>query len=444
VSAARSDLGDALGRRVDGASLAVLRIAFGALLALDVARAFAGGWIDALYREPPFLFSYWGFGWVRPWPGVGLELHFALLGAGALAMALGVAYRASAWLTWAAFAYLFLLDKAQYLNHFYLIVLLGFLLALAPADRALSVRRRGGDASVPAWSVQVLRFQVGLVYLYAGLAKLNADWLRARPLVDWLAERSEHPVAGGLLELEATAWVFSYAGLAIDLLAWPLLAARSTRAVAFLVLVAFHLTNAAVFGIGIFPWTMIAATTVFFEPDWPRRLLRLGPGRAAATPEPAERPSAALLALLGAYCLVQVLVPLRHHLYPGNVAWTEEGHVFSWRMKLRSKDAEATFLVRSGEGGELTLVDPRAELTERQAAKMAARPDMILQYAHHLARRREERTGVRPEVYAQVEASLNGRPPQPLVDASVDLARERRGLHRYTWIVPLGGGARGD
>lgn len=33
----------------------------------------------------------------------------------------------------------------------------------------------------------------------------------------------------------------------------------------------------------------------------------------------------------------QILYPLRHHLYPGDVTWNELGHRYSWRMKLRDK-----------------------------------------------------------------------------------------------------------
>ena len=41
--------------------------------------------------------------------------------------------------------------------------------------------------------------------------------------------------------------------------------------------------NASLFQIGVFPWVMIFLTTIFFAPDWPRRMLP-----SFFKPEPAE------------------------------------------------------------------------------------------------------------------------------------------------------------
>ena len=105
----------------------------------------------------------------------------------------------------------------------------------------------------------------------------------------WLPNRADLPLLGPVLELPMTPWIFSYGGLALDLFAWPALAFRRTRAVALLLLFSFHLLNATLFNIGIFPWMMLAATTVFLEPDWPRRFVgrgaaELAPVAAAAAP----------------------------------------------------------------------------------------------------------------------------------------------------------------
>jgi vitamin K-dependent gamma-carboxylase len=147
------------------------------------------------------------------------------------------------------------------------------------------------------------------------------------------------------------------------------------------------------------------------------------------------------LAAIAVWLAIQLLFPLRHLLYPGEVSWTEEGHRFSWHMKLRSKVARATFVVTDPVTRARRLVDPRAELTDWQHRKMTDRPDMVLQYAHHLAERFStvDAAGarLRPEVRAIVDCSLNGRHPQPLIDPEVDLAREPRSLRHARWIVPL-------
>jgi hypothetical protein len=403
--------------------LLALRLAIRAQKLWEVWRYFASGWIEDYFLKPSFHFTYLGFGWVRPLPGWGVHAVFALLGLAAAGIAIGPWRRLAAAVFAVGFTYQFLLEQARYLNHFYLICLLAFLLALVPDGR-----------HVPAWALWLLRAQVGIVYVFAGLAKLNADWLAGEPVRSWLAERALRPAFGPWLADERLVWLVSWGGLLLDLLVVPGLLWRRTRAVAFVAASAFHLGNAWLFSIGVFPWLMLAATTIFFAPDWPRALLGRPPAPPAPTPSPTSTWSQrAALALAALWIVVQVLVPLRHWLYPGNVAWTEEGHRFAWRMKLRSKKARAAFVVVDRGAQRLTRVAPADVLEAWQADEMSARPDMILQFAHHLAGER----GGGVEVRAEVEASLNARPWQPLIDPDIDLARVRRDLWPASWILPF-------
>ena len=68
---------------------------------------------------------------------------------------------------------------------------------------------------------------------------------------------------------------------------------------------------------------------------------------------------------------------------------------------------------------------------------MSTRPDMILQFSHHLAREKRKEGYEQVEVRAKVMASLNGRRRQLLVDPTVDLASESRTLLPTPWIMPL-------
>jgi hypothetical protein len=135
---------------------------------------------------------------------------------------------------------------------------------------------------------------------------------------------------------------------------------------------------------------------------------------------------------------LQILVPLRYLLYPGNVSWTEEGHRFAWMMKLRDKDASAQFTVRDPASGREWRVSPERYLMRHQVGEMESRPDMILQFAHYLTRVwAEERNIAGVEVRARVCASLNGRPPALLIDPQRDLARVERSLRHADWVLPL-------
>ena len=434
---------------VEASSLAFFRIAFGIVMLWEVVRYFQHGWIVRYFVEPTFHFTYSGFHWVKPWPAAGMNAHFVGLGVCALAIAVGYRLRLAASLFFFGFAYVFLLEKARYMNHFYLVMLLAGLLAVLPADRVWSwAARRGRERSAPAWGLFLARTQIGLVYLFAGIAKLNADWLDAQPLEQWLGRREGHAVLGPLVSQAWSPMAFAYGGLALDLLAWPLLSFRRTRELTFLALCSFHVMNAMLFNIGIFPWLMIALTTIFFEPGWPRRLLgrfrsqgrRLAPSLSQLSESDTSPRTRRLVgAFLVVYLGFQFLFPLRHHLYPGNVSWTEEGHAFAWHMKLRDKWGQARFHVLNPVTDEEWIVDTTADLMPWQASKMTGRPGMILQYAHHLAEQWEPELGGPVEVRAHVTSTLNARHPQLIVDPTVDLAQVRWGLGPSDWIVPLEG-----
>lgn len=452
VAPARARRVERLFAPVDIASLVAFRIAFGGLMAVEAYRYLTSGWIRQYWIDPGFYFTFQGFDWIKPWAGDGMFLHFGALGALAVCVMVGLSYRITATLFFAGFTYVFLLDKANYLNHFYLIALISFVMILVPAHRSFSVDARINPAlrssTVPAWALWLVRFQVGIAYFYAGIAKLNGDWLHGEPLRRWLLDAMDFPLIGRWFDEPAAAYLFSYGGLALDLSAVPLLLWRRTRPYIFAALVCFHVMNTQLFSIGIFPYLMLGATTIFFDPDWPRRALALarrGLGLDPATPPqqaaPAPsrlRPSQwALVAVLGLFVAFNVLVPLRHLTYPGEVHWTEEGHRFAWHMKLRDKEADdAVFLVKSP-GGAVTEVEALEFLSPRQAVKMSTRPDMILQAAHELARRARASGEGRVEVRVRTLVSLNGRRPQPMIDPDVDLAAQPRDLGHSGWIVPL-------
>jgi vitamin K-dependent gamma-carboxylase len=144
-----------------------------------------------------------------------------------------------------------------------------------------------------------------------------------------------------------------------------------------------------------------------------------------------------VVALLALHLAVQIVFPLRHHLYPGDVAWTEEGHRFSWRMKLRSKSHDLSLFVTDPTTGMTWKVDPRDYLQGWQEGEVAGRPDMILQLAHHAAEDFRQRGYPTVEVRARALTSLNGRRKQDLIDPSVDLATRHRSVWPADWILPL-------
>jgi vitamin K-dependent gamma-carboxylase len=426
---------------VDIASIALFRAAFGLLMLWHILQYLAGGRLERLYLTPIFFFKYPGFEWVeRAEPGT-LKLIFVAMAVSALLIAVGLAYRAACIVFCLGHTYMLLLDTAQYQNHIYLISLLAFLMAFIPAHRAFSLGARLNPKlrsdTVPAWCLWLLRIQLGIPYFYGGLAKINADWvLRAQPMRLWLREGTEGGLRLPFLRETWAAYAFSWGGLLYDLLVIPALLWRRTRIPALILTVFFHLTNSEMFSIGVFPWLMLAAVGLYLPPDWPRKVglasrkLRQAPGEAT----PARQ--GLVLTLLAAWLAVQLLVPFRHFLYPGNVGWTEQGHRFSWHMKLRDKRGDVRFVAVDPRSGQtFPLSDLDAVVTAQQRRKMEHDPEMMRQLAVHLARKLREAGLGDMEVRAVTSISFNGRRKQPLVDPGVDLARVDRSARG--WIEPL-------
>ena len=336
----------------------------------------ANGWISELYIEPAHHFSYYGFGWVQAWPGWGMHLHFAFLGLASLCVALGYRWRLSIAAFFLLFTYVELIDKTTYLNHYYFVSLISLLMIFLPLSRMASLdsprpsEERGG-ATISRAVVWALRAQVGLVYVFAGIAKLNPDWLfHAEPLRVWLYNSSDTPLIGSLVRESWTPYLMSWAGACFDLTIIGWLLWERTRLYAYAVLVLFHVTTAILFPpIGMFPWIMIGAALVFFEPDWPIRLMRRF-RRPTGSPESTSFsasnagqqglswPVRVAIVLGAAFLVVQVLMPLRHLAYPGNVRWTEEGYRFSWRVLVTEKTGLVKFRVASQGNDYERLVYP--------------------------------------------------------------------------------------
>ncbi len=488
---------------VDAASVVYFRIAFYSIMLWEAITFVQDGWID-FFSGQQFYFGFWPLEFVKPLPGDGVTYAFYLMGAAAFVAILGLFYRVSATVFFIVFTYIFLIEKARYLNHLYLVSLISFLMIFVPAHRYFSldalIRKRSRSDVVPTWAVWLLRFQVGVPMFFGGVAKLNHDWLHGEPLRAWVAARTDFPLLGQFFTHEPMVWLMTYWSVALDLLAPFFLLHRRTRVFAFLAVLHFHFMNSRLFGIGIFPWTMIAATLIFFEPDWPRRLLRdlrggrliragafaggsilgffvggflpdqfsmvraligaLGVGvaayhldepfrsrpRAPSTageqtkehPAPLGRKRQWTLALLGVWVAWQVVFPLRHYAVPGDVHWTEEGHNFAWHMKLRDKDSRGYFVITDRATSESWSIDPGVYLNRRQVSKMLTRPHMIIQFVRYLEGVLRDEGHADVEIRGRIEASLNGREYQMLIDPEVDLTEVPYPWFGHAdWILPL-------
>jgi len=416
--------------------LAAFRAIFGVCLLWTVGYFLKGDRIVELFTGPSFHLTYYGFGWVHPLGELGMRLLFWALGLLAVCITVGLFTRFSAFLFALGFGYAFLIDQTNYVNHNYLFVLLSFLLAWTPSGAAYSLDAilRRGRGSVQAWSYSLLRFQIGAVYFFAGLAKINADWLSGKALGKSLAWEDGLPLIGPFLGSPAAGPFFAWTSMLFDLLCVPLLLHKKARWPALAAAAVFHIANDRLFTIGMFPWVMLAGTCCFFFSDIIEKLAERIPVGNGAAVRPMWTGHAVALA---AYVAVQIALPLRHYVYSGDVNWTEEGKTFAWRMMLNEKYASARFFVRDPASGMEWEATGANYLSMKQRSKVPESPDMILLFCRHLADEWREAGFPGVEVRTEAVVSLNGRPFAPIADPTANLASEPRTLGHADWIAPF-------
>jgi uncharacterized membrane protein YphA (DoxX/SURF4 family) len=433
------------------APLAVLRIAFGAILFISIVRFMMKGWIADFYIIPRFHFTFYGFEWIKPLGSPGMYLLFGIMAITSLLIMLGLFYRISSILFFFSFTYTELIDKTYYLNHYYFISIMTFLMMLVPAHRyfSLDVLRKPSlkISHVPGWTILIFKLQLTLVYLFAGISKLNYDWLiNAMPLKIWLPANYHLPLIGPLLTEQWVAYFFSWFGAAFDLsIAFFMLSGR-TRKYAYFVLVLFHIFTAWFFKIGMFPYIMIFVTLIFFSENFHRNLI----GKIIHLLKKAEdKPeifknfilsplkSKIMYSLLIVYFFLQALLPFRYILYPGELFWTEEGYRFSWRVMLMEKGGTAFFYVQDPDTGKKMEIANSQFLSPMQEKMLTTQPDMILQFAHFLDEEFRKKGVKDPIVTVEDYVTLNGSGSRLFIDKTVDLSKEQEGFAHKTWILPF-------
>ena len=434
MTAIKEKLNAAFEKQTSILPLVIFRVAFGIMMAASAIRFWAKGWIEPLYIEPEFHFKYWLFEWVQPLPGNGMYFIFAGLVILSLCIAAGFMYRLSTVLYFLTFTYVELIDKALYLNHYYFISLISLLMIFMPAHRCFSldsmINRRIKVTHIPAVFPNLIKLQLAVVYFFAGIAKINSEWLlEAMPLKLWLPARANLPIIGGAFDYEWVAYAMSWSGMIYDLTIPFLLYFKKTRRWAYATVVIFHFMTWYLFQIGMFPWIMIVSTLIFFDAEDFSKLKKfILPAEENHLKTSFQLPLKSAVIL---YLIIQVLIPLRHSFFKGDVSWNEQGFRYSWNVMRVEKTGHIEYRCVDPASGNNWIVYPVEHLTSIQAKQMAFQPDMILQYAHYLRKKYQS-----AEIYADSQVSLNGRPSKQLTDTKVDLAEQRESLFSdYKWVI---------
>jgi hypothetical protein len=432
------------------APLAVLRIAFGSIMLVSTLRFILKGWIYTFYIKPLFHFTFYGFDWVKVPASIGMYVLFGILVLAAIMVTIGLFYRIAIIAFFLCFTYVELLDKTTYLNHYYFISVMAFLMIWVPAHRYFSVdvwrRPKLAVSRIPAWAINIFKLQLVLVYFFAGISKLNYDWLiAAMPLRIWLPAHADMPIIGGLLTQAWTAYVFSWFGGIFDLFIGFLLLDSRTRKWGYALVIIFHLSTGLFFKIGMFPYIMIGVTIIFFSEKTHIRIINflklLLPKVNTYIPNKDYHISTFKAQLIGMILLfhfiIQLIMPFRFLMYPGKLYWTEEGYRFSWRVMLMEKGGTIFFHVKDPTTGRRSEIINSQYLNTFQENQMATQPDMILQYAHFLAAEYEKKGIQNPIVTADSYVTLNGSGSRLYIDSTVNLATEQETFGHKKWIRPF-------
>jgi len=431
----------------EAAPLAVFRILFGLMMLVSLIRFWSYGWIDKLYIQPQFFFSYYGFEWVKPL-GKYTYILFSICALASLCIALGYKYRIAIITFFLSFTYIELMDKTTYLNHYYFISILSFLMIFLPAGSYFSLDAYKNENRrfqyVPKWTVDSLKLLLGIVYFYAGLAKLNSDWLfRAMPLKIWLPSKFDIPLLGNYFHQEWMHYAFSWGGALYDLSIPFLLLYRKTRWFAFALVVFFHVFTKVLFPIGMFPYIMIVSTLIFFDASLHKKIVQFIAKLFRINQRPSNNRKQyhdgafrkIKHAIIVLFFLLQLTIPFRYIFYPGELFWTEEGYRFSWRVMLMEKVGYAQFKIVDSVTKKWFYVDNTVYLTSFQEKQMATQPDFILQYAKFLEERFRESGHQNIEIYVESYVTLNGRFSTPFIDPNVDLTQQKESFKHKNWIT---------
>ena len=439
------DLKKYINSYADSSALVVFRLFFGLLMFFSIFRFWYNGWIETVYIEPLLHFKYYGFEWVKSLDEWNYLLFF-ICAVTSILITIGYKYRISIILFFISFTYIELIDKTTYLNHYYFVSIISFILIFVPANCKFSVdayKNKIEYKQVPAWSIDIIKVMLFIVYFYAGLAKINSDWLiRAMPLSIWLPGKYDLPVIGFLMDEKWVAFTMSWCGMIYDLLIGFFLFSKKYRNIAFLFVIVFHIMTAIFFpSIGMFPYIMITSTIIFLNKNihfaiikYFKKIFLLEPKNKILSKYKTNNFN---VYVLGLFLTIQILFPFRYMLYSGELFWNEEGYRFSWRVMLMEKAGHTTFTVIDKKSDNRIMVQNDKFLTTFQEKQMSFQPDMILEYAHFLGDFYKKKGFTSPSVFADSYVTLNKRMSTRFIEKDFDLLSTKDSFLKKKWIIPI-------
>lgn len=367
-------------------------------------------------RMASLVIPYPGLDFIAPYSVGLINLLIGVSLAGAAGLALGLLPRLTALVFTVSFTYLYLIDLSFYNNHYYLWSLLGILFMVVDTQNSYSIIdffRKDFSKRVSSMAVQSFKLLVSIVYLYAAVVKVNADWMSGYPLIMKFE-------AMGLAGSEWIGLGMSYGGLLFDFfMAFGLWFLAKKWYVA-LFYIGFHISNSFLFPIGMFPFVMIAAWLLFAAPV--KSLKTTYREILAGTLIQKAR-----LVTIGLFLLFNFVFPLRYLMYEGRTSWHRQGYLFSWRMMLdRYELKDFKFYVNLPENEISYFVDFNQFITPRQYLKSFYDAYAIWYMAQKLELDAIQKYGESdPQVFNIATVQLNQHEPKNIYNPDLDLTKHK-------------------
>ena len=415
-------------RKVYYSPLVSFRVIFGLLIVAECWGAIYTGWVQSNFVDPKISFSFIGFEWSNVFLGAKMIYFYIAMGILGWFIAFGFAYRFSTIVFALLWSLTYFMQKTSYNNHYYLFMLVSWMMTVIPAHQFFSVDSlmfpKIKRLTCRNWVPTLFIIQLLIVYTFAAFHKIYPDWfngvflqMKFHEYGELLTFKYNLAGLGKVVSSLEFAQVFAWTGFFFDLLIIPAMMFKKTRSLAIKCAIFFHIFNSAVFGIGIFPFFALAMMIFFYDPVkiqemvFPKKSFMMD--RSDEDNLLTTR-RVMFSYLLCFYVLWQVYLPVRHLFIPGNVFWTEEGHRLSWRMMLRNKAGEIEVFVakpdpkNKGKFLKREKIKLDDYLTYKQISKLAISPDMMWQFARFVKHDYAEKGIKDVKVFVDAKVSVNG------------------------------------
>nr|XP_039273169.1 vitamin K-dependent gamma-carboxylase-like [Styela clava] len=445
----------------DPSLLACFRICFGFLMMIDIPQERGMSRADATYDEIPD--KYCTFPLIhgmKPFSQDVMIILYAILFLNAFFIMIGFLYRINIISFTVIYWYFFILDKSTWNNHSYLYGLIALLLSVSNAENFMSVDgfldRTKLNTDVPQWNYALLRFQVFIVYFYAGLKKTEKDWLTGYSMNRLSREWVFDPFRFFMTNDQIDFWIVHIGGFLFDISVGFLLYFNKTRVIGLFLCGSFHGMNSRMFSIGMFPYVMFVSSFIFCDEKLFKNIIAKTVVLSHCVSTKASeknssciydesisskrwKPNQIAAALFTVfYISSQSFLPYSHFITKGYNGWTQGLYGYSWDMMIHSfKNQHAKIMYKNLQSGEIGYLKEGVFLSGKRS-RWKTQPEMAFQYAVCIREQLKKFELNDTAVYFDVWKSMNGRFQQRIFDHNVDLASyDWSPFKQPTFVMPL-------